>query len=513
MSSTRRSAAVPWSGGRTSSPPAPRQRSAAAAQAQPAPGVVSDSGRLGSARSSRRVDPSAASWSRQKPPSSPCVELRPAQIVNTVPVPGAQEPELPAVTCMAFDSTGEHFAYGDRSGRVHVCKRQGSLRPAGADGVPDTQDVQMGYRLIDVVDAHQKQLDTLNSLEIEPRVNVVRFMKRGAGAVYFITANDKTVKLFKVWEHARAEVDPSYDPTQALLTGWSTLKMPSVRQVDRGMWHKEVRVYSQDHEYDVNSVSMSSNCENFITSDDLAIYLWDIGHSECSLRVVDRKPANIHDLNEVITATTYHPTHPSEFCSVTCQGVLAVYDLRCAMRLATASQTFHTPQKSGEFLSSIANGYTHVQYSPCGNLMAARDYMSVSLWDKRSEAAPVQILPVHTHLKPRTTQLYETDCMFDKFEVAFNHSGQYVLSGSYRSEFAQFATDGSQSKLYQHMSCKPLDMPMCSSLRAHGCQPPSPDVPHQEADFRMKSLHIVAHPREDVVAVSNGSSVVLHSTD
>ena len=35
-------------------------------------------------------------------------------------------------------------------------------------------------------------------------------------------------------------------------------------------------------------------------------------------------------------------------------------------------------------------------------------------------------LPIHEHLRPKLCDLYENDCIFDKFEVAINGSGSYV---------------------------------------------------------------------------------------
>ena len=33
------------------------------------------------------------------------------------------------------------------------------------------------------------------------------------------------------------------------------------------------------------------------------------------------------------------------------------------------------------------------------------------------EARPVKVIPVHEYLRPKLVELYESDCIFDKFEV------------------------------------------------------------------------------------------------
>eukprot|EP01062_Namystynia_karyoxenos_P056329 TRINITY_DN47280_c0_g1_i1.p1 TRINITY_DN47280_c0_g1~~TRINITY_DN47280_c0_g1_i1.p1 ORF type:complete len:580 (+),score=131.23 TRINITY_DN47280_c0_g1_i1:87-1742(+) len=532
-------------GGRTTSPPAPRQRSAAAAQPQPAR-ISSTSGGTdgrvggpvtvsrGAAAPGQRTPRSARTDSYTDPRSrelrgrGASRDLRVAQYVqnsSTLPVPGSEagDEELAPISCVAFDATGDHFAYGDRTGRCYVFKHEGRMQPLQSrQAIELPHLVNNGYRLIDVIEAYQPQLDTLNSMEIEARVNVIRFVKRGGSGIFFLSANDKTIKLWKVWERAQHIIEPGYDPTQALLEGWTSLKMPTVRRGDKGVWHKEVKVFAADHEYHVNSISVSSNMDNFLTSDDLTVHLWDVAHHERSLRVVDRKPEHMEELSETITSSAYHPRDPCQFVVASSKGVLTVYDLRRNMQLNAPALTLPGgppldqagPQMEvgpgpSAYLASILAGVSHVQYSPCGTYLAARDYMTVKIWDARVAGTPLRVLRVHEHLEPRKTELYETDCMFDRFELAFDPSGQSVITGSYRSEFVQLATDGSNARLYQHMG-KPQQLPHDPPIRAAGLAAPPPPQQHEEEDFKRKALHICAHPTEPIVAVASGPEVYLH---
>ena len=56
-------------------------------------------------------------------------------------------------------------------------------------------------------------------------------------------------------------------------------------------------------------MSVSPNGENFISSDDLAIYLWDLEVPDKSFITVDIKPEKIDELNEVITTSTFSPKY------------------------------------------------------------------------------------------------------------------------------------------------------------------------------------------------------------
>ena len=56
--------------------------------------------------------------------------------------------------------------------------------------------------------------------------------------------------------------------------------------------------------------------------------------------------------------------------------------------------------------------------------MLARDYLTVNLWDIRNEARPVKTINIHDHLKGKLCDLYENDCIFDKFECHFSGDGK-----------------------------------------------------------------------------------------
>jgi hypothetical protein len=58
--------------------------------------------------------------------------------------------------------------------------------------------------------------------------------------------------------------------------------------------------------------------------------------------------------------------------------------------------------------------------------LAHTDYLTLKLWDVRSEARPLRTIPVHDHLKGRLCDLYENDCIFDKWECVWGAGGRCV---------------------------------------------------------------------------------------
>ncbi len=82
--------------------------------------------------------------------------------------------------------------------------------------------------------------------------------------------------------------------------------------------------------------------------------------------------------------------------------------------------------KSRSFFSEIISSVSDVKFSKDGRYMISRDYMTLKLWDINMEAKPIKKIEVHDHLKTRLVELYENDCIFDKFETAASHSSRYV---------------------------------------------------------------------------------------
>lgn len=59
------------------------------------------------------------------------------------------------------------------------------------------------------------------------------------------------------------------------------------------------KVYSNAHTYHINSISVNSDQETFLSADDLRINLWNLEITEQSFNIVDIKPTNMEDLTEV----------------------------------------------------------------------------------------------------------------------------------------------------------------------------------------------------------------------
>merc|ERR1711879_383701 len=97
------------------------------------------------------------------------------------------------------------------------------------------------------------------------------------------------------------------------------------------------------HAYHINSISLNSDGETYISADDLRINLWNVEISEQSFNIVDIKPENMEELSEVITSASFHPNH-CNLCMVVAKDLLNSM-IRDKMLFVTSTPNISKNQK------------------------------------------------------------------------------------------------------------------------------------------------------------------------
>jgi len=120
------------------------------------------------------------------------------------------------------------------------------------------------------------------------------------------------------------------------------LKFPRMTHHDTVVAAVPRRVYANAHAYHINSISVNSDGETFISSDDLRINLWNLNIQDQSFNIVDIKPANMEELTEVITAAEFHPVSCNWFMYASSKGTIKLADMRQkALCDEHAKRTYH----------------------------------------------------------------------------------------------------------------------------------------------------------------------------
>lgn len=201
------------------------------------------------------------------------------------------------------------------------------------------------YKFHTEFQSHEPEFDYLKSLEIEEKINKIKWCKRQNASHFLLSTNDKTIKLWKVFDKSLkvvAENNLSTDltPAGAVPGGGPprrphiSIKDPSMLKLPRMTHHDTVvaavprRIYANAHAYHINSISVNSDGETFISSDDLRINLWNLNIQDQSFNIVDIKPANMEELTEVITAAEFHPISCNWFMYASSKGTIKLADMR-----------------------------------------------------------------------------------------------------------------------------------------------------------------------------------------
>lgn len=454
--------------------------------------------------------------------------------------PGEDIQEADIISTVEFDHAGLHLATGDRGGRVVLFERvNANARPSPADArQPAPQrGAAFEYRYMTEFQSHEPEFDYLKSLEIEEKINKVRWCN-SSRARMLLSTNDKTVKLWKVYEkkvsclsnfniEPRSGIGMGGRPVNALNTPRLTqqLHLPKVTSTEILLAARCKKVYANAHTYHINSISVNSDQETFLSADDLRVNLWNLEVAEQSFNIVDIKPSNMEDLTEVITSAEFHPSHCNIFAYSSSKGCIRLADMRSAALCDLHSKAFAEveSQANKSFFSEIIASISDIQFSKDGRYILSRDYLTLKLWDVNKESAPVATYNVHEHLRARLCDLYENDSIFDKFDCCINGQGNAIATGSYNNLFRVFGTwNGTDLTLEASRDPvrKRLQAPASRNNGRFGGTDRknrpgkwgNNEAAEMGTDYSSKLLHLAWHPEVNVIAAAASNSLYMYCT-
>lgn len=138
------------------------------------------------------------------------------------------------------------------------------------------------------------------------------------------------MKLWKVYEKTVKVVSENVvDPVAAMPTNYHVpLRLPKLIPSDTFVAASPKKTFANGHVYHINSISINSDGETYISADDLRVNLWNFHVHDQSFNIVDIKPVNMEELTEVITAAEFHPTHCNQFMYSSSKGAIKLADMR-----------------------------------------------------------------------------------------------------------------------------------------------------------------------------------------
>ena len=329
------------------------------------------------------------------------------------------------INAMNFDSTGKYLALGDRAGRLIIFQR--SLSKKSKKNFSE-------FNYVTEIQSHYRDFDYLKSVDIDEKINCVEWLAPQNDNMFILTTNDKTIKLWKI---GNKTVKKSEKFLNRKYLNEQTLSLPKLKLIDQGLCPTLKRTYPNLHQYHINSLSIFQDGQNFISADDLGIYLWDLESNKSSYLLVDIKPEKIDELNEVITTCTSSPLNDSHFIYGTSKAMIKLVDMREGATLTNRGIKFEDSNNKAQknFFTDIVSSISDVKFTLDGRYAISRDFLSVKTWDPKMPKSPLLTTMLYEPLKTKLCDLYENDCIFDKFDLSLSPDSQFCVTGIFDNKF------------------------------------------------------------------------------
>jgi serine/threonine-protein phosphatase 2A regulatory subunit B len=394
------------------------------------------------------------------------------------------------ITITEFDPSGKYFVTGDKGGRIVLFRRndeykEGSLddgeKKQEADEEDRFQSPSLEWNAVYQFVSHQSEFDFLKSIAIPESILDIKFCEpEGDNNIKLLSANEKVVRYWKITEKSTLEfedepassfVEPvpddfddddgvdgisdvfnfkelnrclpdsehGHDKKSTVKKKHCTsdrLSLPRLRSRKKGTVAILKESFAEAHTYHINSVSVNSDGETFVSADDLRINWWNLNVPYQCFNVVDLKPPNMEELLEVITCTVFHPSECNILSYSSSRGMIRTVDSRVSALGDNAVRTFTAPGGTEEqsFFSEIIASISNIKYSRDGRYLVARDYLTLKVWDSRNEANPVQVVNLDDSYGAALCDLYESDQIFDKFNCDVSPDFSTVITGGYNGQ-------------------------------------------------------------------------------
>lgn len=333
---------------------------------------------------------------------------------------------------------------------------------------------------------------------------------------FLLTTNDKTIKLWKVHNKQMWSEAGAFDVPKADSSSITSVRVPMISKVNPQIDAKVKRIYANAHAYHINSISVNCDDETYISADDLRVNLWSIAQNDQSFNIVDIKPPNMEELSEVITSAQFHPSQCNTFMYSSSKGAVRLCDMRAAALCDKHSKAFEEPldPSAKSFFSEIISSISDVKFSHDGRFFFARDYLTIKVWDTHMESRPVHTFSVHEHLRPKLCDLYENDCIFDKFEASWSGNDKQIVAGSYHNLFRVFDLPTGNELMLEasrdNISGPSHTLKPMTVIEGATSRTTREQVHVDELKFSSRIMHAAWHPTRSILALAATNNLYLY---
>jgi len=388
------------------------------------------------------------------------------------------------ITTIEFSPWGDYMAIGDNAGRIIVFEKgKGSEE----------------YVFLTELQAHSKFFDYFRSMYIAPRINSLQWIRPLGKSHLFLTATEKSINLCRSTE----KLGKVYEPVNTDCSDVAGLIMPKAKVDEQATWHSSViRHYPKLHSHIINSVSLCANHSEFLSADELNVYMWNIETAIKAYPILEFRSIE-EDAPEVITAAKFSPVE---------EHVYLISTTKCA-HLADTRKPTHNLKKTLRFEEPVLKRNVFTEYLNAVNSstfaepgkIITREPLQTKVWDIRVTNKPLTVIPLYDGLKHKLAEMVENDYIFDRFNVVSSPCGKRHATGLYQNTFHILDNTGN-TNLQVMMSWK-------KATRVRTIPKGPPEAVPDNWDFELKTLRLAWHTTENIIAVPNEGAIFVYKLE
>lgn len=292
------------------------------------------------------------------------------------------------------------------------------------------------------------------------------------------------------------------------------LELPQMKQEHSRSWDHELkRIFPnfaqaslEDRPSRINGLSACCDNQSFVSSDDFQILLWNIENTKNAYKILDIKPDNYEEVEELLTSISYHPYHDHQMIASSTNGYLRLCDLRTASS-ANDTAMLITENPSGVFqyeLQGLLASISSAAWLPDGRHILTRGFLNVKLWDINMPNKPVDSFVVYSPIKSKLSELAMNDMILERFNVSPSPCGNYFTTGLFNNNcFVTNIKDKTSIKFDLNFSKKSICRPMVES----GIITEMPEA----YNYNLKVENCLWHPVKNSIACTSMNSLFVYN--
>ncbi|KAF9761941.1 Serine/threonine-protein phosphatase 2A 55 kDa regulatory subunit B delta isoform [Nosema granulosis] len=253
--------------------------------------------------------------------------------------------------------------------------------------------------------AYDLKFDYLESCDVLERITSIERLNTGGVAHNLIVANERNIKIIEM-----RNSEGTKNTTQGILSNVYTSTV--------------LKEFNNVHSYMINSLSLSRDCQFFISSDYLVVNLWRPERLDVGYTLLDIRPKRGDELVYVINVAKFSSHDSNIFGYSTTAGDVIINDIRLSSKSETVQSINCKDIASHDGALKSISDISFVDT----NHICTRNLNSVSLFDLRNTKTEVYKVDICEKMF-KTPDVYDTEAVYEKFKLCNND--KHIFTGDF----------------------------------------------------------------------------------